>query len=90
MDKATNGILLPDKASGIVPGGPQIVHRGSHPEYSAEIGGKVSTIRSAYDNGLIDDKTAKKQIRKLQMEYKNKLWEGDVPHKIVDGKKKLH
>lgn len=27
MDKATNGILLPDKASGVMNGGPQIVHR---------------------------------------------------------------
>ncbi|WP_114789444.1 DUF6531 domain-containing protein [Niabella yanshanensis] len=90
MDKATNGILLPDKASMIDSEGPQIVHRGSHPRYNDEIADRVTNIRGAYDAGLIDASTAKKQVWKLQNEYKNKLWEGDAQHKIVDGKKKLH
>ncbi|WP_338815838.1 AHH domain-containing protein (plasmid) [Bernardetia sp. Wsw4-3y2] len=90
MDKATNGILLPDKATGVVSGGPQIVHRGSHPEYSIEVGGRVTNIFNAYDGGFIDKDMAKAQIIQLQGEYRTKLFNGDVPNKVVDGKKKLH
>ena len=89
-DKATNGILLPDNAGGVTKHGPQVVHRGSHPKYSAEIDGRIQTIKRAHADGLIDDKAARNAVRKLQMEYKNKLWNGDVPNKIKGGKKKLH
>jgi len=89
-DLATNGILLPDNAGGVTKNGPQVVHRGSHPKYSAEIDGRLQTIKKAHADGLIDDKAARNAVRKLQMEYKNKLWDGDVPNKIVGGKKKLH
>ncbi|SDC32877.1 DUF6531 domain-containing protein [Niabella drilacis] len=90
MDQATNGILLPDKAAMVNPEGPQIVHRGSHPKYNDEIADRVTNIRGAYDAGIIDASAAKKQIWKLQNEFKNKLWEGNAQHKIIDGKKKLH
>lgn len=90
MDAATNGILLPDNAKGVLKDGPQIMHRGSHPQYSAEIGGRVDLIKKGYYDGLMDAKAARIEIRRLRMEYKKKLWTGDVPHTIVDGQKKLH
>ncbi len=90
MDKATNGLLLPSNNGAMVPDGPDIKHIGSHPKYSAEVDGRVKAISDDFYDGLIDDKTARRKFRKLQMEYKNKLWNGDVPHKITDGRKKLH
>ncbi|SNQ45105.1 AHH domain-containing protein [Cellulophaga lytica] len=90
MDKATNGILLPSSNKSMVPNGPDVKHIGSHPKYSAEIDVRVKSISDDFYDGIIDGKTARRNIRKLQMEYKNKLWNGDVPHKITSGRKKLH
>lgn len=46
MDAATNGILLPDNAKGVLKDGPQIMHRGSHPQYSGEIMGRIDSIKT--------------------------------------------
>lgn len=90
MDKASNGILLPDRASAITNSTPQTIHFGSHPEYSGIIGEKVESIKYKYDTGVIDEVDARKQIAHLQDKWRSRLQSGDVPFVDKDGKKKLH
>jgi RHS repeat-associated protein len=91
-DKAFNGIALPGNEGAMKGSGISIYHQGSHKNYNAVVEARVSSIRSAYEAGVIDEKIARADIRKLQMEMKNKLTIGLVStgHTQKRHSKRLH
>lgn len=86
-DAASNGILLPDSEDKITFNGPQVYHRGSHPQYSSEVENKVYQVFTALDRNQINQTQAKQIIENLQVEYRQKLVIGNVPK---NNNRKLH
>ncbi|SFE66458.1 RHS repeat-associated core domain-containing protein [Paenibacillus algorifonticola] len=80
MDEAFNGIHLPDSSKTAKVKGMKVFHNGSHPLYSAIVEGRIEVILSLFEEeDGINKQEARKMVRKLQMEMKNKIWNGDVP-----------
>nr|WP_192021686.1 AHH domain-containing protein [Shewanella sp. WPAGA9] len=77
MNKPENGILLPNSAAGIVPGGAQGYHQGSHRNYSKEVNRRLKNIKNDFDDGIYDKRQARDAVRKEQMKLKNGLFDGD-------------
>nr|PMH86163.1 hypothetical protein BCU57_11770 [Shewanella sp. 10N.286.48.B5] len=77
MNKPENGILLPNSAGGITPGGPQTAHSGSHPNYSKVVNSKLKKIKDKFDAGKYDKRQARDAVRKAQMKLKNELFNGE-------------
>jgi RHS repeat-associated protein len=73
-DKSENGLNLPDSPQG--KGGPNAYHRGSHDNYSKEVGRRLDDIQDKYGRGLYDKRQARDAVRKEQMKLKNKIWKG--------------
>ncbi|MDO6621184.1 AHH domain-containing protein, partial [Shewanella sp. 6_MG-2023] len=76
-NKPENGILLPNSAAGIVPGGAQTYHRGPHDNYSKNVDGRLQDIKNDFDDGVYDKRQARDAVRKEQMTLKNGLFNGD-------------
>ncbi len=91
-DKAFNGIALPNSEGAMKGSGHNVFHQGSHRNYNEVVEGRVNTIRDAFNNELINQKEARTQIRKLQMEMKNNLAMGHVStgHTKKRHSKRLH
>lgn len=91
MDEAFNGMLLPDSEVKAKERAAATYHRGSHPNYNSMTSNRVTSIRTDYELGLIDKKQARTEIRKLQMELKNRIAMASVPRNRVSGDHgKLH
>jgi RHS repeat-associated protein len=91
-DKAFNGIMLPNSPEAMKDSGLDVYHRGSHKNYNDYVGDRVTKIKNALDDDLISKTEARKLIRKLQMEMKNKIGIGDVStgHTKIKHSKRLH
>lgn len=53
-----------------------MIHNTSHSMYSDYVMSRVTDISDQYSLGLINEKDARTDIRKLQIELKNKIQEG--------------
>ncbi|MDO6621187.1 AHH domain-containing protein [Shewanella sp. 6_MG-2023] len=76
-NKPENGILLPNSAAGVTPGGPKAYHSGSHSNYSEEVNGRLNKIQDDFYDGKYDKRQARDAVRKEQMKLKNGLFNGD-------------
>ena len=91
-DHFFNGIALPDSANSMKGSGYNVFHNGPHKNYNNMVSGKVDSIKMAYNKGLIDETEARKAIRKLQMNLKNKLAMGHIEtgHTKIRHSKRVH
>ena len=75
-DEAFNGIMMPSNPTTLKGSSFSMIHNTSHPMYSDYVMSRVTDISDQYSLGLINEKEARTDIRKLQVELKNKIQEG--------------
>ncbi|MCL5247596.1 AHH domain-containing protein [Cellulophaga sp. 20_2_10] len=64
-DHFFNGIALPDSANSMKGSGYNVFHQGSHKNYNNMVEDRLSRIVKDFDDELIDEKGARKAVRKL-------------------------
>jgi len=75
-DEAFNGIMMPGNPNTLKGSSFSMIHNTQHPMYSDYVLSRVTDIADHYSLGLINDKEARTDIRKLQIELKNKIQKG--------------
>ncbi|WP_274797347.1 RHS repeat-associated core domain-containing protein [Lysinibacillus sp.] len=66
-DEAFNGMMIPSNPDTLKGSIFDFIHNTSHSAYNSNVMNRVGNIYAEFDNNLIDEKQARKQIRKLQM-----------------------
>lgn len=56
-----------------------VYHSSNHNNYSALVAQDISDISNEHAAGNMTDRQARDAVRKVQMDYKNRIWSGDVP-----------
>lgn len=77
MDGKNNGRLMPGSEAKRHQLGEVLYHRGSHPDYSDFVDGKVKQIRDKWKPGINDNATIKR-IERLQRKLNAKIRDGSV------------
>ncbi|WP_249027418.1 RHS repeat domain-containing protein [Vibrio rotiferianus] len=81
-DSVENGIFIPGSESafkdGVLKDMP-VYHSSNHNNYSALVAQDISDISNEHAAGNMTDRQARDAVRKVQMDYKNRIWSGDVP-----------
>ncbi len=75
-DEAFNGIMMPGNPNTLKGSSFSMIHNTQHPMYSDYVMSRVTDISDQYSLGLINEKEARTDIRKLQIELKNKIQKG--------------
>ncbi|WP_181020884.1 RHS repeat-associated core domain-containing protein [Lysinibacillus sphaericus] len=72
-DEAFNGIMIPSNPDTLQKSSFNFIHNTHHSLYNSHVVNEIKFISEDFDNGIIDKKTARGKVRKLQMNLKNQL-----------------
>jgi len=78
MDASQNGIHLADSEAGRIANGDGVYHRGSHPQYNAQLEADVAAIESRWQPG-VNDAQIRTELETLQNKTRTDIENGDVP-----------